>query len=110
MDEWGISSRGTNQGIEHFYNKEINRINGLAERLGVPKDDFSISEKGFKNFTSQAKRVVSEATKQGNVISEENGKKMIYYIKGANGSRKGVQVIMYEGKIQSMMPFKVPKK
>ena len=37
--------------------------------------------------------------------------KITYFIEGAGKSpKKGVKVIMYDGKIQSMMPFKVPAK
>ena len=39
------------------------------------------------------------------------GKKITYFIEGAGKKpREGVKVIMYDGKIQSMMPFKVPAK
>lgn len=54
--------------------------------------------------------MISEATKQGNIVSEENGRKMIYYINGVAKSREGVKVIVYDGKIQSMMPYRIPIK
>lgn len=37
--------------------------------------------------------------------------KITYFIEDTGkNSREGVKVIMYDGKIQSMMPFKVPAK
>ena len=37
--------------------------------------------------------------------------KITYFIEDiGENSREGVKVIMYDGKIQSMMPFKVPAK
>ena len=83
----------------------------LEKRLGVSKGTFENSPEGFKNFTEQAERVVKEAKINRNTIVEENGKKITYFIEGAGKKpREGVKVIMYDGKIQSMMPFKVPAK
>ena len=49
--------------------------------------------------------------KNWNTIVEENGEKTTYFIEGVGKNpREGVKVIMYDGKIQSMMPFKVPAK
>ena len=37
--------------------------------------------------------------------------KITYFIEGTGkNQREGIKVIMYDGKIQSMMPFKVPAK
>ena len=37
--------------------------------------------------------------------------KITYFIEGTGKNpREGIKVIMYDGKIQSMMPFKVPVK
>ena len=37
--------------------------------------------------------------------------KITYFIEGTGKNpREGIKVIMYDGKIQSMMPFKVPAK
>ena len=83
----------------------------LEKRLGVSKGTFENSPEGFKNFTEQAERVVKEAKINRNTRVEENGKKITYFIEGAGKKpREGVKVIMYDGKIQSMMPFKVPVK
>ena len=55
--------------------------------------------------------LVKEAKTNGNTIVEENGKKITYFIEGAGKKpREGVKIITYDGKLQSMMPFKVPIK
>ena len=83
----------------------------LEKRLGVSKGPFENSPEGFKNFTEQAERVIKKAEINGNTIVEENGKKTTYFIEGVGKNpREGVKVIMYDGKIQSMMPFKIPAK
>ena len=114
LDKWGTAADGTNQGEKHFYRyweTQPKRISSLENRLGVPEGTFENSPEGFKNFTEQAERVVKEAKINRNTIVEENGKKITYFIEGAGKKpREGVKVIMYDGKIQSMMPFKVPVK
>ena len=83
----------------------------LEKRLGVSKGTFENSPEGFKNFTEQAERVIKEAKINGNTIIEENGKKMTYFINGSGKNpREGVKVIIYDGKIQSMMPYRIPIK
>ena len=74
----------------------------LEKRLGVSKGTFENSPEGFKNFTEQAERVIKEAQKNGNV-REVNGKSF-YYIDGADKIKKGVVVVVEDGKLQSMMP------
>ena len=59
----------------------------------------------MKNFTTQAEHAISEATLAGNV-KNINGK-TIYYIEGIANPKKGVVVIVRDGKIQSMMPSDV---
>ena len=110
--EWGISVKGENQGIIHLYNKGDDRINSLADRLGVPKSNFEKTPQGLKNFTEQAKKVIEEAKINGDVIIEQNGRKQIYTIRGKEIGKpnKGVSVIVYDGKIQTMMPVKYKKK
>ena len=114
LEKWGTAADGTNQGKKHFYEywkRQPKRISSLEDRLGVPKGTFENSAEGFKNFTEQAERVIKEAKINGNTIAEEDRKKKSYFIKGAGKNpREGVKVIMYDGKIQSMMPFKVPIK
>jgi len=103
--KWGILDDGTNQEIKHFsdYWKQYpERIPSLEQRLGVQEGYFNNSLEGFNNFTSEAECVVSEATSTGNVRNI-NGKS-IYYIDGVANTKKGVIVIMRDGKIQSMMP------
>ena len=83
----------------------------LEKRLGFSEGTFENSAEGFKNFTEQTERVIKEAKINGNTIAEEDRKKKSYFIKGAGKNpREGVKVIMYDGKIQFMMPFKVPAK
>ena len=42
---------------------------------------------------------------------EENGKKITYFIEGAGKKpREGVKITTYDGKLQSMMLFKLPVK
>ena len=74
----------------------------LEKRLGVSKGTFENSPEGFKNFTEQTERVIKEAQKNGNV-REVNGKSF-YYIDGADKIKKGVVVIVKDGKLDSMMP------
>jgi len=114
LEKWRIGSDGTNQGKKHFYEyweRQPKRISSLEDRLGVPKGTFENSAEGFKNFTEQAERVIKEAKINGNTIIEENGKKMTYFINGlGKNPREGVKVIIYDGKIQSMMPYRIPIK
>lgn len=103
--KWGILDDGTNQGVKHFsdyWEKYPERIPSLEQRLGVSEGSFNNSLEGFNNFTSQAEHVVSEAISVGNVRNI-NGKS-IYYIDGIANPKKGVVVIIRDGKIQSMMP------
>lgn len=104
-EKWGTLDDGTNQGVKHFceyWEEYPGRIPSLEKRLGVPEGSFENSLEGFLNFTSQAERVISEATLTGNV-RDENGK-LFYYIEGSSEPKKGVVVIVKDGKIQSMMP------
>ena len=103
--KWGVLEDGTNQGVKHFseyWDKYPERIPSLEERLGVAPGDFNNSLEGFNNFTEQAEKVVREAELSGNVRNI-NGKS-IYYIDGAAKPKKGVVVIVKDGKFQSMMP------
>lgn len=74
----------------------------LEKRLDVSKGTFENSPEGFKNFTEQAERVIKEAKKNKNVRNV-NGKSF-YYIDGADKIKKGVVVIVKDGKLDSMMP------
>ena len=74
----------------------------LEKRLGLSEGTFENSAEGFKNFTEQTERVIKEAQKNGNV-REVNGKSF-YYIDGADKIKKGVVVIVKDGKLDSMMP------
>lgn len=103
--KWGILNDGTNQGVKHFsdyWEQYPDRIPTLEQRLGVQEGTFNNSLDGFNNFTMQAERVISEATSAGNVRAI-NGK-MIYYVESVVNPKKGVIVIVSDGKIQSMMP------
>ncbi|MCM1008384.1 MAG: cellulose binding domain-containing protein [Ruminococcus flavefaciens] len=98
---WGVLEDGTNQGVKHFadyWEKYPERIPSLAERLGVDVSKFENSVEGFENFTQQAERVIK------NGQSRNLQGKVIYYIDGAKKPKKGVVVIVVDGKIQSMMP------
>ena len=104
-EKWGILNDGTNQGAKHFsdyWEKYPDRIPSLEQRLGVQEGTFNNTLDGFNNFTMQAERVISEATSAGNVRAV-NGK-MIYYVEGVVNPKKGIIVIVCDGKIQSMMP------
>lgn len=56
------------------------------------------SVKGFENFTIQVERVIE------NGKSKDVNGKQIYYLDGAENPKKGIVVIVKDGKIQSMMP------
>lgn len=86
---WGMLDDGTNQGVKHFsdyWGKYPERIPLLEQRLGVQEGLFHNSLDGFNNFTTQAERVISEATSVGNT-KNVNGK-MIYYIDGVTKPEK----------------------
>ena len=98
---WGQLPDGTNQGIKHFINyknKYPQRILSLEQRLGVQTGDFSNTVQGFKLFTQRALEVIKHGK-----VREINGKKF-YYLDGVANSKKGVIVIVKDGKIQSVMP------
>ena len=106
--KWGVLDDGTNQGVKHFcdyWEKYPERIPSLEKRLGMEEGAFNNSLDGFNNFTTQAERVIAEATSTGN-IRNINGK-TIYYVDGVANPKKGVVVIVIDGKIQSMMPSEV---
>ena len=62
----------------------------------------SVSQQKNPPGGAGAERVIDEATVNGNVRNI-NGKS-IYYIDGVANPKKGVVVIVKDGKIQSMMP------
>ncbi|AGX44480.1 RHS repeat-associated protein [Clostridium saccharobutylicum] len=100
---WGTLKDGTNQGVKHFadyWDKFPERIPSLAKRLGVDESKFENTVQGFENFTEQASRVKNECTASR---LDVNGKD-IYFLEGAEKAKKGVVVIVRDGKIQSMMP------
>jgi hypothetical protein len=100
-DRWGTLDDGTNQGVKHFadyWERYPERIPSLATRLGVDPADFENTVEGFKNFTAQAERVASS-----DMVREVNGK-TIHYLEGAANPKKGIVVIIKDGKFQSMMP------
>lgn len=66
--------------------------------MRVEVSDFENTVEGFENFTRQAERVIK------NGQSRNLQGKVIYYIDGAEKPKKGVVVIVVDGKIQSMMP------
>ena len=66
---------------------------------GIEEGSFSNNEKGFKEFTIQAEKIIKNPALR-NVIR----KKEFYYIDGKNKIRDGVIVIKYNDKIQTMMP------
>ena len=77
----------------------------LEKRLGLSEETFENSAEGFKNFTEQAERVIKEAKKNKN-LRNVNGKSF-YYIDGADKVKKGVIVVVEDGKLQSMMPSNI---
>lgn len=98
--KWGILDDGTNQGVKHFadyWERYPERIPSLEQRLGVNVGDFSNSLEGFENFTKQAERVIDDAVANGNVRNI-NGKS-IYYMDGIANPKKGVVVIVKDGKM-----------
>lgn len=100
---WGELSDGTNQGIKHFadyWELYSERIPSIAERLGVDPAKFAKTAEGFENFTNEALRI----TRTEGVQMKEIGDKKIYFMNGAENAKKGVVVIMKEGKLQTMMP------
>lgn len=100
---WGMLEDGTNQGVKHFadyWDKYPERIPSLAKRLGVDEAKFENTLQGFDNFTEQASRVKNECTASR---LDVNGKD-IYFLEGAEKAKKGVVVMVKDGKIQSMMP------
>ncbi|MER2169624.1 MAG: T7SS effector LXG polymorphic toxin [Psychrobacillus psychrodurans] len=99
---WGILTDGTNQGVKHFNNYwELypERIPSLANRLGVDPNDFENTVRGFENFTNSAKNIMSDYTSMRTV-----GDKTMYFVEGTEKAKKGVAVIVQNGKIQTMMP------
>ncbi len=96
--KWGTLSSGVNQGVKHFLDKSVDRLSSLEKRLGVDPGTFDKTLDGFKAFTEQAQRIV----RQG--ISREVNGKTIFFRHGEDKVKKGVVVIMRDGKIQSMMP------
>lgn len=99
---WGTLADGTKQGVKHFNNCwELypERIPSLANRLGVDPGDFANTVDGFNNFTNSAKSFMSNATSTRSV-----GTKTMYFVEVAEKARKGVAVIVQDGKIQAMMP------
>ncbi len=78
------------------------RIPSLESRLGMNVGDFENSVDGFKKFTNAAEYV----TENYPLIKNVDGK-IIYYIDVAENVKKGVVVIIKNGKIQSMMPSNV---
>ena len=99
---WGVLEDGTNQGVKHFntyWEKYPERIPSLAERLRVDPNDFENTVEGFENFTKAAQNVVNNAS-----ISRTVEDKFMYFVEGAAKAKKGVAVIVKNGKIQTMMP------
>lgn len=103
VKSWGTLKDGTNQGVKHFadyWEKYPERVPSLAKRLGADESAFENTVQGFENFTEQALRVKNECTASR---LDVNGKD-IYFLEGAEKAKKGVVVIIKDGKIQSMMP------
>jgi hypothetical protein len=99
---WGMITNGPNQGAIHFteyWSKYPDRIPSIARRLGLDVSYFSKTEQGFRNFTSEALKIIKNPTSQRSV-----GDKIIYFKEGVEKLAKGVVLIVREGKIQSMMP------
>lgn len=99
-EHWGVGESGANQGVKHFLDyayKEPNRITSLGTRLGLKPDDFVMTREGFDTFTAQARRVVAEGA------SKTVGPRTFYYLDGAVNPKKGIIVIEYQGRLQSMM-------
>ena len=104
-NKWGVSKSGINQGVKHFcdyWEHYPQRIYSLEQRLNLPKGYFSYSIEGFYNFTEQIEQIIDNAQNTGNV-REVNGK-LIYYVGKSDNPSKGIVVIVYKGKIQSIMP------
>jgi hypothetical protein len=101
-NQWGNLENGTNQGAKHFadyWEKFPERIPSIETRLGLEAGTFGKSPEGFDAFTNAAKSVVMN----GEVRNLGNGKS-IYFVEGAESARKGVVVIVKDGKFQTMMP------
>ncbi len=100
---WGKLSDGTNQGIKHFvdyWELYSERIPSIAQRLGIDPVKFAKTVEGFENFTNEALRI----TRTEGVQIRQSGDKTLYFMNGAENAKKGVVVIMKDGRLQSMMP------
>ena len=93
---WGASRDGVNQGIRHFYEyakTQPQRLASIAQRLGIGTLQFN--KEGFEKFTNAAMNVVKNWDKIGGLMRTVGDKAMYYY--------NGVVVVMYDGKLQSVM-------
>jgi RHS repeat-associated protein len=96
---WGVSKDGINQGIKHFfeYGSQMgSRLTNIANNLGLNSNAFSLTKQGFRNFTNAAMNVVNNYQSLGGLMRDLGSGKVAYYY-------NNVVVIMYNGKLQTMM-------
>ncbi|MCK9383370.1 MAG: hypothetical protein M0Q15_01850 [Nevskia sp.] len=99
---FGTLPDGRNQGIRHLIDYaalEPRRLSSLEERLGLNPGTFSLNERGFDEFVNQAERVV----KEGKPLKFSDDK-VAYFLEGVESANKGVIVITFQDKLQTLYP------
>ncbi len=89
-----------NQGIRHFFDywrDTPDRLVGIATRLGIDVQMISPSRAGFSKFTELALNIANNYERLGGSMRTFESGKTVYWF-------SNVIVIMFNGKLQSMMP------
>lgn len=108
---WGKSKEGFNQLFEHSvkHSKDLpDRLPSLERRSGLPSGSLSKVGSsdpkdvahGLKNLDDLANNVIQNGSKK------TDGARSQYWVAGKESSNKGIRVITYDGKKQSIGPMK----
>ncbi len=92
-----------NQGIVHFFRKELERLQGIMNRLGYDGSTLKKNGRNFIDFTNKTLAAVEKAKEYGQfIVDDSDPNKVTFYLKSVVDNRY-VAIVEYKGKIASIM-------
>ena len=101
--DWETINLFKNQGIVHFFRKELERLQGIMNRLGYDGSTLKKNCRNFIDFTNKTLAAVEKAKEYGQfIVDDSDPNKVTFYLKSVVDNRY-VAIVEYKGKIASIM-------